>query len=72
MVTIRLQRWGKRNNPFYKIVLIDKSQKRNGNYITSLGSWHPQKNLKTIDKKAITQWMQKGAKLSKAVEDLMS
>lgn len=71
MVTIRLQRWGKRNNPFYKIVLISKQQKRDGSYIATLGHWHPKNNLKSIDKKAIAKWVNKGAKMSKAVERLL-
>ncbi|OGM28859.1 30S ribosomal protein S16 [Candidatus Woesebacteria bacterium RIFCSPHIGHO2_01_FULL_41_10] len=71
MVTIRLTRGGKKNDPFYRIVAIDKADKLSGKALAILGHWYPKKDTKVLDKKAIDAWVQKGARVSDAVKNLM-
>lgn len=68
-VKIRLQRIGKRDYPIYKIVAVDESEKRNGKYIELLGYFKPKDtdNQITLDKKALSVWLSKGAKMTEAV-----
>ncbi len=71
MIKVRLARLGKRNDPFYRIVAIDERKKRGGAALEILGHWHPAKNDKKIDKKAIDNWVSKGAQLSTGVRNLL-
>lgn len=71
MVKIRLARLGKKNDPYYRVVAIDSHNKNLGSELAVLGFWHPKKNDLKIDKKAINEWVKKGAQVSAAVEKLM-
>ncbi len=72
MVKVRLARHGKKNNPFYRVVAIDSTQKRGGEALAVLGFWHPQKKTIKIDKKSILEWEKKGAQVSAAVKKLLN
>jgi small subunit ribosomal protein S16 len=71
MVKIRLQRLGKKNAPFYRVVAIDESKKRSGEALDVIGFWYPEKNDKQIDKKKIEAWVKKGAVVTKGVKQLI-
>ena len=65
-VTVRLQLLGKKKQPIYRIVVVEKKSKRNGKYIDSLGFYNP--NIKgemlVFDNKKYQQWVLKGAQTS--------
>jgi len=75
MLRIRLTRLGRRNRPFYRIVVVESSKKRDtGKYVAKLGTYDPlaPKGKKlNLDKKAFEEWKQKGAKVSDAVLKLV-
>ncbi len=71
MVKIRLDRTGVRNKPFYRIVAIDEREKKGGVPLEVLGYWQPSKNLIKVDKKALDNWVKKGAVVSPAVNKLI-
>ncbi len=71
MIKIRLTRGGTKNKPFYRIVAIEESRKREGKPQDILGYWHPAKDTKKIDKKKLKFWIERGAKVTKAVEKLL-
>ena len=71
MVTIRLARLGKKNDPFYRIVAIEKRHKATGKVLEVIGHWHPKKDVKKIDKKKYNKWILLGAKPSQAVIKLI-
>ncbi len=71
MIKIRLARGGTKNKPFYRIVAIEESSKREGKPLDILGYWHPAKDTKKIDKKKLKFWIERGAKVTKAVEKLL-
>lgn len=71
MVKIRLARHGKKNDPFYRVVAIDSQNKRGGEALAIVGYWHPKKKVVKLDKKAVNEWVSKGAQVSQAVKDLM-
>lgn len=74
-VIIRLSLLGKKKQPVYRIVVAEKSRKRNGKYLACLGSYNP--NLKVpvfnLDQKMYEEWVKNGAKpsagLSKAMKE---
>jgi small subunit ribosomal protein S16 len=72
MVKIRLVRGGVKNDPFYRIVAIDERKKSKGRALDKIGHWHPAKNEKSIDKKKLSKWLQKGAQMTKAVRQLIN
>lgn len=72
MIKIRLARSGVKNDPFYRIVAINAPAKTSGKPLAILGHWHPRKSVIKIDKKAVTEWVTKGAQISASVSKLLS
>ena len=50
-VKIRLQRHGKKGNPFYWIVAADARSKKDGRYLEKLGTYNPNTNPATVEVK---------------------
>ena len=74
MLRIRLMRFGKKGQPFYRIVVIPASRKVNGEYIESLGTYNPLETKTpkyTLKKDRYDYWISKGAKPSDAVLKLI-
>lgn len=72
-VTIRLQRCGKKNRPYYHIVVKDKRAKRDGGYIEKLGYYDPLVNPSKISLKEdrLKFWYGLGATLSNTVQTII-
>ena len=51
-LAIRLSRGGRKNRPFYRIVVADKRMPRDGRYIERLGTYNPL--LKDEDENRVT------------------
>ncbi len=62
-VKIRLQRKGRKQRPFYHIVVADARAPRDGKYIENIGSYNPLTKPATIelDRDAAYDWLMKGA-----------
>jgi small subunit ribosomal protein S16 len=65
-VTIRLMRFGKKKQPVYRIVVLDKRKKRNGSYLEKIGFYNPltEPALITLDERKFADWLAKGAEIS--------
>ncbi len=73
-ITIRLAKIGRKNAPAYRIVVANTKSKRNGKVLDILGHYNPSSNptdLK-IDKEKYTEWKNKGALSTKAIENLIA
>jgi ribosomal protein S16 len=58
MLTIRLQRAGKKNNAQYRVVLADKSAAAQKKFTEVLGSYNPHtKDLQIRDQARLTYWV---------------
>ena len=71
---IRLQRRGKKNQPFYHIVIADGRAPRDGRFIEKIGTYNPMTNPATIDlniDKAVN-WLKNGAQPSDTVRRILS
>lgn len=68
-VKIRLTRIGKRNDPKYRIIVVEESKKRDGKYVEKIGFYDPipQPHILTIDKEKLRSWVKKGAQLSEGM-----
>ena len=62
-VKIRLQRKGRRKQPFYHIVVADARAPRDGRFIEKIGSYNPMTSPATIelDSALAAEWLFKGA-----------
>lgn len=61
MVRIRLQRFGRKKDPFYRIVAADSRSPRDGKFIEIIGYYEPKKKILKIDKERYLDWLRKGA-----------
>lgn len=73
-VKIRLQRHGKKGNPFFWIIAADSRSKRDGKYLEKLGIYNPTTNPATIElnvDKAV-EWLQNGAQPTETARNILS
>ena len=73
-VRIRLQRHGKKGNPFYWIVVADSRAKRDGRYLEKIGIYNPNTNPATVDLDIdeAVKWLGNGAQPSDTARTLLS
>jgi len=71
MLMIRLQRHGKKHQPYYRLVVGEKRSKLLGKQLESLGWYDPQKGENGFNKERISYWLGVGAKLSATTNNLL-
>jgi len=72
MLTIRLTRKGKKNQPFFRVVLIDKRRStKGGRSVEDLGYVDPLKKRRSFNKERIQYWISKGAQTSATIHNLL-
>lgn len=72
-VVVRLSRTGKRSNPMYRIVAVNKRQKRDSMPLEILGVYIPHKEnpIIHIDEKRILYWQSHGALVSTSLQKIL-
>ena len=72
-VSIRLNRKGTKDRPYYKIVAVDSRKRRDGRYIEQLGTYDPKIEgvNYTIDLAIADKWLAVGAKPSETVNSII-
>lgn len=75
MVKIRLQKLGRRNRAFFRIVVTDARVKRQGLYLEKLGQYDPiekdfAKQL-VVNAERVKHWVEQGAQATEAVVNLL-
>lgn len=71
---IRLMRMGRKKRPFYRIVIADSRERRDGRFIESIGFYNPmpeQLECK-IDEDRAMKWLGEGAVPTDTVRNLLS
>lgn len=72
MLRIRLSRVGRKNQPFFKIVVIPKSgPPKGGKFKDEVGTHDPVKEETKINEEKVRQWIAKGAQPSDTVHNLL-
>lgn len=71
---LRLQRRGRKNYPFYQIIVADSRAPRDGKYIERIGSYNPNTHPATItlDFYRALYWLQTGAQPTDTVRNILS
>lgn len=72
-VKIRLKRLGAKKAPFYRVVVSESRNARNGKSIANLGYYNPMTEPAEvkIDVEAAKQWIANGAQPSETVKKLL-
>lgn len=73
-VAIRLKRFGRKKRPFYRVVVADTRDPRQGMSIDNIGYYNPltePTEVQINEEKAI-KWLNEGAQPTKTVKDLLS
>jgi small subunit ribosomal protein S16 len=73
MLTIRLQRIGKKNSPTYRFIISEKGRDTQGNSLEILGNYNPRSkdNAIVIDADRVKYWLSAGAQTSNTVNNLL-
>ena len=72
-VKIRLRRTGRKKQPSYRLVVTDIRSPRDGKFIEIVGHYKPLTNppILQVDLEKIKSWIQKGAKPTETVKNLL-
>ena len=72
-VKIRLTRMGKKKAPFYRIVVADSRNKRDGRVIEEIGTYDPNTCPSTykVDEEAAKKWLANGAQPTETVAKIL-
>ena len=74
-VRIRLKRFGTKRRPYYRIVVMDSRQPRDGRTIEEVGFYHPieieEKQIQ-VKEERVRDWLNKGAQPSDTVRKLLN
>src|SRR5258708_33869114 len=73
MLAIRLRRTGSSKKPYYRVVVAESTNWRDGRFVEVLGHYDPRKNPSgvKIDSERANYWISKGARPSETVESLL-
>ncbi len=71
MVKIRLKRLGRKKRPFFRVVVTDIRNRRDGAPLQELGYYDPIQRQLKLDKKAALEWIAKGAIASDRAKTLI-
>jgi len=73
MLSIRLRRTGSTKRPYYRVVVADSRDWRDGRFVEVLGHYDPRRDpaVVKIDGDRARFWIDKGAKASDTVRSLL-
>jgi small subunit ribosomal protein S16 len=73
MVKIRLRRVGRKNAPFYRILVADSQSPRDGKFIEIIGQYAPRKSEGSlqVDEERANYWLGVGAQPTDTVRSLL-
>ena len=74
-VKIRLQRFGSKKRPFYRIIATASAKKRDGRFLEILGLYHPISAAESqirLDDEKVKKWLEIGAQPSDTVKNLLT
>ena len=72
MLTIRMQRTGRKNDPHFRVIVTDsKRSPKTGNYVENIGFYNPKAGEFKIDADRAKHWLKVGAKTSDTVHNFL-
>ncbi len=72
-LVIRTQRYGQKKRPFYRIVVTEKANRRDGRFLEILGTYNPLVDpaAVTLKEDRVRHWVGEGAKASELCASLI-
>ncbi len=72
MLKIRLQRVGRKNDPSFRVVVMDsRKDSQSGKFIEILGNYNARQGKPTLNGERIKHWMSQGAQVSDTLHNLL-
>ena len=73
MLRIRLTRMGAKKKPFYRVVVMERRQARDGKFVEIVGHYNPTTEPPLIELKMdrVRHWLARGAQPSDTVNSLL-
>ena len=73
-VRIRLSRFGRKKQPFYRIVVQDSHSPRDGRFLEIVGTYNPmlEPNEVNIQQDKVQYWLDRGAQPTTTVKSLLA
>lgn len=73
MLRIRLTRMGAKKKPFYRVVVTERRQARDGSFVEIVGHYNPRTDPPSVelDMERLDHWMARGAQPSETVHALL-
>jgi small subunit ribosomal protein S16 len=73
MLSIRMRRTGSKKRPYYRVVVTEGREPREGSFVEILGTYNPRTKPATveIDRERVNHWIKQGARPSDSVRTLM-
>ncbi len=69
---MRLQRYGRKNEPSYRVVVTDsRNSTKTGNHVDVIGSYNPKSGEFTIDGDKAKHWISHGVQVSDTVHNFL-
>jgi small subunit ribosomal protein S16 len=74
MLVIRMRRAGSKKRPFFRIVVTEAKNPREGSFVEVLGNYDPRTKPETlkIDRERVAHWIKAGARPSDSVRTLLA
>jgi len=71
-VKLRMTRFGRHKDPFYRIVAADSRFARDGRYTEQIGTFDPTSGKADINEELAMKWLKAGAKPSDSIKTLLT
>jgi small subunit ribosomal protein S16 len=73
LLRIRLTRMGAKKKPFYRVVVMERRQARDGSFVEILGHYNPTTNPPQVELNMdrVSHWLACGAQPSETVNSLL-
>lgn len=72
MLTIRLSRVGRKNDPSFRVIVVESKRKpQPGNYLENVGTYDPRADRAVLKADRIKHWISQGATVSDTVHNLL-
>ncbi|MGH9311873.1 MAG: 30S ribosomal protein S16 [Vicinamibacterales bacterium] len=74
MLVIRMRRAGSKKRPFFRVVVTEAKNPREGSFVEVLGHYNPRSRPETleIDRERFAHWIKAGARPSDSVRTLLA
>mmetsp|Transcript_3 Transcript_3/g.5 ORF Transcript_3/g.5 Transcript_3/m.5 type:complete len:80 (+) Transcript_3:791-1030(+) len=71
MLRLRLKRMGRKRAPFYRLVIMENSTRRDGRTVDEVGYYDPISKKSFFNTNKIAKWLKVGAKPSETTLNLL-